>query len=235
MTDLEKLEGIYGDCWGHIAYDPVNKIIVADVFGKRNQESVDQVVHEFNERTDDHIPLFTTDGHDEYSKALLKEYGTQLPVKRTGKLGRPRKSKTIPPPELNYVQVVKYRRKGRVVRIEERLIYGTWEAVNDVLKESPVSSSVNTSFVENSNMVSRHHNRRLTRKTISFSKNNECLVNQFTLFKAYHHFVKPNKGLRVRDECGRRRWKQRTPAMSAGATDHVWDMGELFHFKVPRV
>jgi len=235
LTELEKLEGLYGDCWGHIAYDPVNKIFVADVFGKRNQGSADQLVYEFNKRTDDHIPLFTTDGHDEYRKALLREYGTQLPVERTGKPGRPRKPKTIPPPELNYVQVVKYRRKGRVVRIETRLIYGSWEAVNRILEESPVSRSVNMAFVENSNMVSRHHNRRLTRKTISFSKEKECLVNQFTLFKAYHHFVKLNKGLRVREECGRRRWRQRTPAMSAGVTDHVWSMSELFHFRVPRV
>ena len=213
----------------------MNKIIVSEVFGKRNQESADQLVYEFNKRTDDHIPLFTTDGHDEYSKALLKVYGTQLPVERTGRPGRPRKPKTIPPLELNYVQVIKYRRKGRVVRIEKRLIYGTWEAVNRILEGSPVSRSVNMAFVENSNMVSRHHNRRFTRKTISFSKEKKYLVKQFTLFKAYHHFVKPNKGLRVRDECGRRRWRQRTPAMSAGVIDHVWSMSEVFHFKVPRM
>lgn len=226
---------MYGDCWGHLAYDPVNKIIVSGVFGKRNQETANQLIHEFNEKTGDHIPLFTSDGHDEYGKALLKEYGLQLPVERTGRPGRPRKPKTIPPPDLNYVQVVKHRRRGRVVRLEKKLVYGSWEAVNKILEESPVSRTVNIAFVENSNMVSRHHNRRLTRKTLSFSKERNPLVGQFTLFKAYHHFVKPNKGLRIREEQGRRKWRQRTPAMSAGVTDHVWSMSELFHFKVSPV
>jgi len=207
---------------------------VADVFGKRNQECTDELVREFKKKTDCHKPLFVTDGRDEYAEALLREYGICLPVEKTGKRGRPRKPRLIAPPGLNYVQVVKHRRKGRVIKIEKRLVFGTWEAVNQVIKESPVSNAVNVAFVENTNLISRHYNRRLTRKTISFSKKKQCHVMQYALFKAYYHLVKPHKGLRVKEESGRRRWRQRTPLMSAGITDHIWSMSELFHYRNPR-
>ena len=37
---------------------------------------------------------------------------------------------------------------------------------------------------------------------------------------------------RISDQPGQRRWRQRTPAMAAGLTDHVWSMHELLRYKV---
>jgi hypothetical protein len=49
---------------------------------------------------------------------------------------------------LQYAQVVKRREGGRIVQVNTRVVFGTPEAVAARLAYSPVSSTVNTSFVE---------------------------------------------------------------------------------------
>jgi IS1 transposase len=127
--------------------------------------------------------------------------------------------------------VVKRRQKGRVVEITSRVVSGTEEAVSVQLKRSPVSEHINTIFVERNNLTIRHQNRRLTRKTIAFSKKRERLEQQLHLAFAYYHFVKPPLSLRLkieRDESKMKKYQNRTPVMAAGITDHILTMPELF-------
>jgi len=46
-----------------------------------------------------------------------------------------------------------------------------------------------------------------------------------------YNFCRAHRSLRLWDEWGQR--QERTPAMAAGWTDHVWSPQELLHFKVP--
>ncbi len=163
-----------------------------------------------------------------YDDALLAVYGTKKEFPRTGKRGRPRKPILEAPKSLLYAQVVKRRKKGRVVDIATRVVFGTEKAVAAKLKQSPVSRCVNTSFVERNNLTMRHHNRRLVRKTIAFSKKQERLKQQLHLSFAYYHFVKPHLGLRVKAKSKTKKYENRTPMMAAGITDHIWTMTELF-------
>ncbi|GEM_PF-6002117 len=71
-------------------------------------------------RTDDTIPLFTSDDLSQYKNAILKAYGIKEEVKRTGKRGRPRKSTIIPHPDLKYA-VVKKKRKSRGYKDRSRI------------------------------------------------------------------------------------------------------------------
>jgi hypothetical protein len=91
-------------------------------------------------------------------------------VIRTGKPGRPRTPQTIPPPDLLYATVHKTRRKGRVIKVEPRLQFGRQEQLAEALALSPVSHTVNTSFIERFNGIDRHRNSRKIRKTYRFSK-----------------------------------------------------------------
>jgi hypothetical protein len=43
----------------------------------------------------------------------------------------------------------------------------------------------------------------------------------YVLFLEYN-FVKPHKSLRVLQIDGNQKWKQRTPVMAEGLTDHIW-------------
>ncbi len=180
------------------------------------------------DRSDGHLPFFTSDELKHYDDALLAAYGLRKEFPPTGKRGRPRKPILEAPQKLLYAQVVKHRKKGRVISITSRVVFGTEKAVAAKLRQSPVSQAINTSFVERNNLTMRHHNRRLVRKTIAFSKKRERLEQQLSLSFAYYHFVKPHLGLRQRVQSKTKKYEKRTPMMAAGITDHIWTMAELF-------
>jgi hypothetical protein len=76
---------------------------------------------------------------------------------------------------------------------------------------------ISTSYAERNNLNCRTFLRRLTRLTNAFSKRLENLVAALWLYFAHYDFVRVHGTLRV------------TPAMAAGVTDHVWEIGELLH------
>lgn len=196
--------------------------------GRHIQANADKLVAGIAQRSDGHIPFFTSDELDHYDDALLKTYGIKKEFPRTGKPGRPRKPLLKIPKGLLYAQVVKRRERGRIVEITTRVVFGSKQAVAKQLRCSPVSRHINTSFVERNNLTMRHHNRRLVRKTIAFSKKRERLELQLHLAFAYYHFVKPHLSLRIKRSGKLKKYHNRTPAMAAGFTDHIWSMRELF-------
>ena len=84
--------------------------------------------------------------------------------------GRPRKPYKVAPAGLNYATVHKTRKKGRVVEVATRVIFGTAATVEAALANSGVSRTVNTAFVERHNGTDRNRNARKVRKTYCFSK-----------------------------------------------------------------
>jgi IS1 family transposase len=228
LSALEKLAAIYGDQWVWIGFDPRHKVVVQCVVGRHNQSNANKLLAGIRERSDGHIPFFTSDELKHYDDAVLMAYGIKKEFPRTGKRGRPRKPILQAPKKLLYAQVVKRRQKGRGVDITTRVVFGSQKAVAAKLKQSPVSRAINTSFVERNHLTMRHHNRRLVRKTIAFSKKQERLEQQLHLSFAYYHFVKPHLGLRVKIKSQTKKYEKRTPMMAAGVTDHIWAMPELF-------
>ena len=130
----------------------------------------------------------------------------------------------MPPVGLTYATVHKTRAKGRVVKVEQRVIFGTAQAVGAALAHSASSRAVNTSFVERQNGTDRNRNARKARKSYCFSK--DWSVHQaITFFTMYsYNFCGPVRTVRVKGEAGA--WQHRTPAMAAGLADHVWSLSE---------
>jgi len=204
------------------------------VVGKRTKTNAYKLVEKIYRVTDGAIPLFTSDELKHYREALLRVYGIPKEIpKGPRKRGRPRKPKLRPPPELRYAQVVKHRRKGRVVSISTKVIFGKEEEIQRLLEVSPVSNKINISFIERNNLTLRQHSRRLTRKTNGFSKDLSKLEAQLYLALGYYHFVKEHFGLRQKSKDDSRKWIQRTPAMAASITDHIWNTRELLIYRVP--
>ena len=102
----------------------------------------------------------------------------------------------VVPPELVYAQVHKYREKGKVKKIEKKIMFGTEKQVYEKLREAPCSNSVNTTFVKRNNLTLRQQNGRLQRKTLQFSKEKELLNRQMDLFLGVYHFIRPHSGLK---------------------------------------
>jgi transposase-like protein/IS1 family transposase len=72
-----------------------------------------------------------------------------------------------------------------------------------------------TSHIERQNLTIRMAMRRMTRLTNAFSKKWANLKYAYALWFAFYNFCRMHRTLRV------------TPAMEAGLTDHVWNLGEL--------
>src|SRR6266542_2425606 len=80
---------------------------------------------------------------------------------------------------------------------------------------NPDPDHVSTSYVERANLTMRMGMRRFTRLTNAFSKklaNHEAMI---AVFFMHYNFCRIHQTLRI------------TPAMAAGVSDHVWEIGEL--------
>jgi hypothetical protein len=134
--------------------------------------------------------------------------------------GRP-PSRKKPQAGWKYLQMVKQRRKGRVMGVKAKTIYAEEREVLKLLGAS-------TSYVERTNLTSRHMNGRLVRKTLGYSKELEMLRASSIWEDALYNLGRALKTLRTENpRAGKRRWKRRSPAMAAGLTDHIWEIEEL--------
>jgi len=218
-----------GDHWDHVALDAEHRLVVSVVPGKRTSENVRTLVQDFKARTQGRLMnLITTDEYPVYETELLEAYGEEVVPPRTGKPGRPQKPYKVAPAELKYATVHKTREKGRVVKIEPRVVFGTVMAVMAALAASAVSKAINTAFVERQNGTDRNRNGRKVRKTYCFSKDWSVheAATYFTMYS--YNFCWPVRTLRLKDADNQ--WQQRTPAMAAGLTDHLWSLEEWLAF-----
>ena len=217
-----------GDNWDHVAFDPVHRLVVSVIPGKRTAKNVEALVEDFKARTDGRMmDLIVTDEYIAYEAAILNAYGRHVTPPRTGQRGRPKGPRIMPPEELLYATVHKTRRTGRVVKVDLRVVFGREEAVTAALAASPVNTTINTAFIERHNGTDRNRNGRKVRKTDCFSKDWDVheAVTYFTMFS--YNFCWPVRTLQVRGTDGR--WQCRTPAMTAGLSDHVWSLSERRH------
>jgi IS1 family transposase len=213
--------------------DAQTKLAVSLVIGPRSQTNAEALWGDFAQRTDHVVPeLITTDEYRVYAGAILRTYGRPQAWPRTGKPGRPRQPRLVPPRDLVYAMVHKLRRKGRVVQVTIRRVFGAARQVAKALARSGVSTQVNTSFVERFNATVRQHNSRKARKVYTFSKDiaQHHAMSWFAL--AYYNFCRPHLGLR-RQEAGS--WRGRTPAMAAGLSHHVWSLHEFMCYPLAHI
>jgi hypothetical protein len=223
-----------GDCWDYVALDPEHRLVVSALVGRHSAEHVGLLVEDFRRRTGGRLMnLMTSDENPAYAEAILAAYGQEYRPRRRGKRGRRPAPRRRPPKGLKYATVHKTRENNRVVGVEQRVIYGTVTAVLAALAVSLVSTAVNTVFVERHNGTDRNRNARKARKAYCFSKDRDVheAVSYFTLYS--YNFCWPVRTLRQGSR--RKGYRQRTPAMAAGLTDHIWTLKEwLSHPAVQR-
>jgi hypothetical protein len=99
----------------------------------------------------------------------------------------------MPLPQLLYAQVVKTTRRRRLVRVSHRVVFGTLEAVNQVLV--PLGWQINTSLVERFNLSLRQHVVAIGRRTSVLCKGEADLRQQLALYHVYYNFVLPHVSL----------------------------------------
>lgn len=235
-TTAEKLQEGYGDRWIHLAMDAVSRLIVAWTVDRRTKKATDDLVSSVASRLEEpQDALYTSDQHEPYEPAIARliEAADQFAPEHQLEPAAEASSPDRPGPV--YATVKKTYKQGRCVKVERELVLGTPEDLQQRLEESPVSSKVNTSFIERLNNTFRQDGRRVARKTLGFSKDPDLLEAQVILQIGHYNLVRPHASLTVtetRDDGKKRKKVLRTPAMAAGVTSSRWSLLDLLTYKV---
>ena len=220
-----------GRQWVWLSYAPEYRLILSAYVGPRTYESALKLI-EMTAAMVKGIPSFFSDGFSCYLTALIAVYHCIKTFKRTGKPGRPRKPILKPDKDLVYAQVVKVKKQGRLIELQERVLCGAKR-----LKE--LGLSISTSLIERVNLTFRHALAPLVRKTYSFCKEREQMRRRVLFFQTFYNFARPHMSLRLslplpdQHHVGiiHRKWIERSPSMAAGISDHVWSFRELLTAK----
>jgi len=209
-----------GDQWDFVALDPDSRLVLSVFVGKRLQDNAGVLLEDVKARLAGAPELITSDEWPGYPEVIKEVFGVEVTPPRTGKPGRPAGPRKETPEGLNYATAHKRREKGRVVEVLTNVVMGAVAVVLALLGGKEIS----TSYLERQNGTDRHRNARKARKTYRFSKDFE-MHRALTYFTTYsYNFCWPVRTLRKK--IGYRRYQQRTPAMVAGLTDHVWSLQE---------
>jgi IS1 family transposase len=226
--------------WVWTAIDPVSKLLLTMEVGPRTVEMAQCVVHHVvSVLAPGCVPAWFSDGFKGYLPAILGHCGWWTHPERHQDKGPWPKPRWMPLPGLLYAQVVKQYRRKRLVGVTHRVVFGTSEAMAQVL--AAWSWQINTSFVERLNLDIRQRVAATGRRVNTLCQGEDSMRQQLALFQVYHNFVLPHTSLRealaapipTNGSGSAKRWRPCTPAMAVGLTDHVWSLKEVLLYRVP--
>jgi len=226
--------------WGWTAMDPESPLLLVIAVGTRTLKMAQQVVHHVvGVFAPGCVPLCLTDGLKDYGPALLRHLGCWRQPERHQATGPRPKPRWLPLPQLLSAQVVKSYRRRRIVDVKHRVVFGTLEAVAEVL--AACGWKINTAFVERLNLTIRQHVAAVGRRVSTLCKGEEGVRQQLTLYHVYYNFCLPHASLRqplsqpepTKGIGSAKTWRPCTPAIAAGLTDHIWTLREVLLCRVP--
>lgn len=174
--------------------------------------------------------LLAVDGLPGYIKAFGRSFRSKLP-----RWGRPGRCQWYAWSEVAIVQVIK-RRLPRGREIERRVAQGNQQQVDNLIAITQNGSGViNTAFIERLNATFRSRLSWLSRRTRHLAQQTATLTAGMYVTGCFYNLCDPHQSLRCRLSVGEfgHRWVQRTPAIVAGLTDHIWTVDELLMYSVP--
>lgn len=234
LTNSDPLD--YGDAYSLTAMKPDTRLFISHHEGKRTREDAQELFEDIERRRSiaSPIPAFTSDNWSPFEDGLVSVYSFLETPSCCGKARKPLPA-VIPYPNLKYARVCKRRENNRIVEIVEEIVFGEPEEVLHLLGADS-GGRINTSYVERLNLSIRNSLARFIRRGMNCSKNINIHSKAIDFFQAWYNFVKFHKSLRLAIREGNTRntkWKQRTPAMAEGLTDHVWSLCDLLCFRIP--
>jgi hypothetical protein len=120
-----------------------------------------------------------------------------------------------------YGQVIKKRRKDRVVCVQRKARFGAAWRWNEVWRDSEDSRKLNTSYIERLNLTIRQGSAYLRRRTLSYARRLRRLEDHLELLRCHYNFLRPHHALQFGREV-------RTPAMQAGLTPKQLTFRDIF-------
>ncbi len=189
-----------GDVWTWTAIDSDSKLVISwAVSNSRDGETALDLMDDLRARTASRFQL-TTDGLNAYPEAVEGAFGG----------------------DIDFAQLIKI---YAATPPEEARRYSPAECVDtrqEIIVGDPDERFISTSYVERHNLTMRMSMRRFTRLTNGFSKKFDHHCYALALYFTYYNFCRPHTTL-TKLAGG----YKTTPAMAAGLTDRVHDMGWL--------
>jgi len=223
-----KLQGFY--IWMAMAIAVGPRLWLGGVISqKRNKALIDQLAVKVRMMALCRPLLLAVDGLASYPGAFIRAF--RSPLSRRGEGGRP---KLVSWPDIAIVQVVK-QRKADTLEIKRRIFQGGKELVERLLLRTQHGGVINTAYIERLNATFRQRMANLARRTCCLARENATLSAGMYIVGCFYNFCTPHKSLRVKIWITERKWRwaDRTPAIAAGITDHIWTPAELLWFRVP--
>ncbi len=205
--------------WLWVAIEPVTKIIPGIHLGGRTNDDAYHFIHDLKlHLAEGCIPAFTSDGLRAYFYALTAHFGEWFGSSWQVSM------------QLVYGQLVKCRNKKKGDKTPFTITRMQWVKrlqLFQVLEELGFSITIQAAYIERVNLTIRQGIAALTRKTWSLAKSQQSLLVHVHWWRSYYHLARPHQSLRVRVPGLKRRYRQRSSAMAAGFTDHIWTVGEI--------
>jgi hypothetical protein len=121
-----------------------------------------------------------------------------------------------------------------VVKVLQREVRGTATALVRVLNATGGGTVINTAYIERLNASFRSALAPLVRRGRALARTEAVLTAGMYLVGCAYNFCWYHDSLRLAaPENAPRKWQERTPAMTAGLTDHRWTLHELLLLTVP--
>jgi IS1 family transposase len=213
--------------WIWTAVTAQSKLIMALHIGRRSSEDAHRLLHQVWQRLKpDCLPIFTTDGLNQYFYGITAHFGSWW------KPPRARKFHWKPDPRLLYAQLRKRRRGRKVSFLYSIVQLGERAALKAGLIALGFTGTVQTAFVERANLTLRELIAPLSRRTWSIAYDRHHLWLHLQWGLAYYHFCRPHMSLR-RDIRGPSKYRHRTPAMAANLVRYRWTVQDLLQLPVP--
>lgn len=194
--------------WVWFALDPHTKVLLSLHLGSRKTDSAMGFVHALVATfTPGYCPLFLSDGLPAYFYALTAHCGQWVG------------GKWQVAPRLAYAQMIKILRWRHLIACFPRVLCGSLPSIRGHLRNAGFSGQIQTAYIERLNLTARQHIAALLRRSWSTYRKPARLQAHLELFRGFYHFVRPHQSLAQQR-------LERTPAMAAGWTDHLWSMSE---------
>ena len=214
-------QGVRGSC------APACRLRIAAVVGPRPLDTAKAVVAATTARVAG-LPACCSDGCTCSLAALIAAFHVVTTCARTGKRGRPRTPRCAPHPALVYGPWLTQKKQGTLLTRSTRVVLGATRLTH-------LGFTLSTASVERVTRTVRQALAPLVRKTSSFGKDRERLRQRVVFCQVISTGARPHMSVRqplplherTRHGAIRSRWRQHTPAMAAGVTDHVWTFREL--------
>lgn len=220
--------------WEATAIEPESRLLIGFVGGRRDEKLIKELMSSSRDRLKDPTDLvLMTDGQRSYESLFASVFGKPYRPPRQGDRGRFPNLRHRINRGLAHLQVIKHRRRGKIVEVVPRVAHGSYRRVSRELEKLGYNSP-KLSAVERQNATARKMNAYMVRKSLAFGRTEEGREALGWFSTAVYNFCRFQRALRqpLSVPEGRRCYEQRTPAMAAKLTDSIWTVARVLRTPV---